>query len=143
MEIIENVIIITVPEGTNKLYLSPDGFYMRRGTLAQKMTREEIIASLQNEGQLTYDDNPNYDAKYPSSFSISRYNEYLTKAHLTPSSSRDDTLINLHAAVKQADNNIYLTNAGSYFSQKNLKSTSPMLMLSVLCTHLLGHLLGL
>jgi len=44
IELFENIVIITVPEGDNKPYRSTKGFFIRNGANSQKMTTAEITA---------------------------------------------------------------------------------------------------
>lgn len=119
MDVIENIIVLTIPEGKNKLYLTSDGFYMRIGTLAQKLNRNEIINFLQADEVLTFDNATNYEAKYPKSFSINAYNKYLKLAGIKQTKTREDTLLNLSTLAKGDDEKLYLTNAGVLLFAKN------------------------
>jgi ATP-dependent DNA helicase RecG len=47
--------MVTVPEGTNKPYASPNGFLLRSGPNSQKLDRDSIVEFLQHEGYVQYD----------------------------------------------------------------------------------------
>jgi ATP-dependent DNA helicase RecG len=62
------VIIIDVPEGRQKPYSCPAGFFMRMGDGKQKLNRDQILEFLQREGKALYDkivrnDNPGTDRR--------------------------------------------------------------------------------
>ena len=71
-----NIIIVTVPEGVNKPYASPNGFYLRSGPNSQKLDCTGIFEFLQTEGKIIFD----YiiDEKYPitDSFNEAEYQKF-------------------------------------------------------------------
>ena len=58
IEEIDNILIVTVPEGKNKPYQCSDGFFIRMGSNAQKMDRDRIIEFIQNEGHVRFEEQP-------------------------------------------------------------------------------------
>ena len=58
----KNVLIINIPEGKDKPYQCSEGFYIRMGANAQKMTREQIIEFLQSEGKVRFEEQ--YDSRF-------------------------------------------------------------------------------
>lgn len=50
------VVVINVPEGNEKPYGCPDGFFLRIGTNSQKLNRNEIIQFFQKEGRIRFDE---------------------------------------------------------------------------------------
>jgi len=48
--VVSNLIVIQVPEGVEKPYACPRGFFMRVGANSQKLARNEIINFFQKEG---------------------------------------------------------------------------------------------
>ena len=50
ISILSGIFVVQVPEGKDKPYHCADGFFIRMGANAQKMTRDEIADFLQAEG---------------------------------------------------------------------------------------------
>jgi ATP-dependent DNA helicase RecG len=48
--------VINIPEGKNKPYQCSEGFFIRTGANAQKMSRTQIIEFLQYEGKLKFEE---------------------------------------------------------------------------------------
>jgi ATP-dependent DNA helicase RecG len=51
IEAIDSIFLIRIPQGTEKPYACPKGFYIRNGANTQKLTRNEIIEFFQKEGR--------------------------------------------------------------------------------------------
>ena len=52
MDVIDNIIMLTVPAGTHKPYSCPAGFYLRSGPNSQKLKRDNIIEFFQSEDRV-------------------------------------------------------------------------------------------
>ena len=65
IEVVDNVIVVNVPEGDDKPYSSSDGYYLRAGAMCQKMNRNEIREYLEDGGKIQFDRMINKKAKYP------------------------------------------------------------------------------
>ncbi|MCL2175601.1 MAG: putative DNA binding domain-containing protein [Treponema sp.] len=52
----DNIIVLTVPEGSQKPYSCPAEFYLRSGPNSQKMDRGSIVEFFQSEGRIHYDE---------------------------------------------------------------------------------------
>jgi ATP-dependent DNA helicase RecG len=119
MEILDNVIVITVPEGVNKPYSSPNGFFLRSGPNSQKLNRNEIIDFLQSENKVIYD----YivDDNYPitDNFNEKEYQKFIEKAKISDVLSREIILSNLDCAGNAANGELSFTNAGILFFRDN------------------------
>ena len=63
IEVIDNVIVVNVPEGDDKPYSSSDGYYLRAGAMCQKMNRNEIREYLEDGGKIQFDRMINKKAK--------------------------------------------------------------------------------
>ena len=55
VEVVDNVIIVNVPEGEDKPYSSSEGYYLRAGAMCQKMNRNEIREYLEDGGKIQFD----------------------------------------------------------------------------------------
>ena len=53
IEVVDNVIVVNVPEGDDKPYSSSDGYYLRAGAMCQKMNRNEIREYLEDGGKIS------------------------------------------------------------------------------------------
>ena len=115
----ENIIVITVPEGTNKPYSCSKGFYLRSGPNSQKLERDSIIDFLQTEGKVIYDSIIN--EKYPitDNFNESEYSKYLKKSGISDVLPRESVLKNLGCAETMNSGNLVYTNAGILFFRDN------------------------
>ena len=125
LEIRENIIVITVPEGENKPYMTPNGFFLRFGTLTRKMTRSEIIELMQDGQQVVFDSAVNSSAKYPASFNPEAFASFLSRAKLKETGSREDMLLNLGAVRTDGKGAVSFTNAGVLFFAKRPVSHLP------------------
>ena len=117
-DVADNVIILTVPEGTNKPYSCPAGFYLRIGALSQKLQRDSIIAMLQNEGISRYDSIIRDDLPIDERFNDEAYQWYLKTAKISNVLDKSSTLKNLNCAG-ESDGRLCFTNAGALFFRKN------------------------
>ena len=113
----DNVVIVTVPESTNKPYSCSDGFFLRVGPNSQKLTRNEIIELLQKESIIQYDRQISHKAKYAKHFSYNKYQQFIQLANISPTLPEQDTLINLNCLTEQSE----LTNAGVLFFTDNIE----------------------
>lgn len=110
---IEDVIVATVPEGKDKPYQCKTGFYTRTGPNSQKLTRDEVISFIQNEGHIRWDEQPYKTFPSEQVYDKSLYNAYAKKAGLSTTSSDIHTLANLRCALLTEE--FQLTNAGYLF----------------------------
>ena len=115
----DNIILITVPEGSNKPYSCSRGFYLRSGPNSQKLERNSIIEFLQSEGKVIYDSIVN--EKYPitDNFSEAEYKRYLVKAKISDVLPSESVLKNLSCAETASNNVLSYTNAGILFFRNN------------------------
>jgi ATP-dependent DNA helicase RecG len=56
IDVIDNIVVLTVPEGTHKPYSCPTGFYLRSGPNSQKLDRDSIVEFFRSEGRVRYDE---------------------------------------------------------------------------------------
>ncbi len=78
--VIENragVIIINVPEGSEKPYSTNGKFYLRHGANSQQLSRNEIRNFFMNEGLVTFDDQLNKDFDIKKHINKQAYNNFL------------------------------------------------------------------
>ena len=115
----ENIIIIAVPEGTNKPYSCSKGFYLRSGPNSQKLERDSIIDFLQAEGKVIYDSIVNEKYSITDNFNTAEYAKYLKKSNISDVLPRESVLKNLGCAEIASNGNLSYTNAGILFFRDN------------------------
>jgi len=118
VDILENVIVLTVPEGTQKPYSCPAGFYLRSGSNTQKLDRDSIIEFLQNEGRVRYDEIVRENLPIDERFNEAAYKRYIKNAKISEVLDRDIILKNLCCAG-MTGGKLCFTNAGALFFRVN------------------------
>jgi ATP-dependent DNA helicase RecG len=118
VDIIDNIIIVTVPEGTNKPYSCPSGFYLRSGPNSQKLDRNSIVEFFQSEGRIRYDEIIRDDLQINERFSESAFKRYAKTAKISDVLDRDTILKNLNCGGVSGDK-LCFTNAGALFFRIN------------------------
>jgi ATP-dependent DNA helicase RecG len=114
----KKIIVLTVPEGNNKPYYAPAGFYMRIGALSQKMDRDSIVEMCQDEGLSRYDTIVRKDLPIDNRFNDVAFKRYLRAANISDVLDKETTLQNLDCAKLSGDKLCY-TNAGALFFRDN------------------------
>ena len=80
MDVHENIIVLTVPEGTHKPYSCPAGFYLRSGPNSQKLDRDGIVEFFQSEGRVRYDEIVREDLPVTEKFNEEAYKKFISLA---------------------------------------------------------------
>jgi ATP-dependent DNA helicase RecG len=116
--VVGNIVVLTVPEGTQKPYSCPAGFYLRSGPNSQKLDRDSIIEFFQSEGRVHYDEIIREDLPITERFNEAAYKRYIKAAHISDVLERDAILKNLECAG-MANGRLCYTNAGALFFRIN------------------------
>lgn len=108
------IIEIQVDEGTDKPYRCSNGFYLRVGSSAQKLRRDEIVQLINESGKIRFDEsiNPRFD--FQKDFSKQRLNSYLEACNIKTSAKIEDILLSLSVADYQGKQLVF-TNACALF----------------------------
>jgi ATP-dependent DNA helicase RecG len=114
----DNIMMITVPEGTNKPYSCSKGFYLRSGPNSQKLERDSIIEFFQNEEHIRYDEIVRKDLLLTEKFNEKAYKKYIRIAKISDVLDRETILINLDCAA-EIDGKLCFTNTGALFFRTN------------------------
>ncbi|MCL2325630.1 MAG: putative DNA binding domain-containing protein, partial [Proteobacteria bacterium] len=114
----ENIVVVTVPEGTNKPYACAKGFFLRTGPNSQKLERDSIVEFFQNEEQVRYDEIVRKDLPVSDKFDESAYALYVRKAGISNVLDKETILENLNCAARVGET-LCFTNAGALFFRKN------------------------
>lgn len=116
IEAVGDVLVVNIPEGTEKPYGCSKGFFMRMGANSQKLTRNQIIEFFQKEGRIRFDELRHAKAIYPDDFDPEAFARFLKLAGISPSIDRETLLRNLDCLT--ADNRF--TNVGVLFFAKDI-----------------------
>ena len=114
----DKVMVVIVPEGTNKPYASPNGFFLRSGPNSQKLDRDSIIEFLQHEEYIQYDRIIRKDLPLYEKFNEKAYKAYIKAAGISEVLDRGDMLVNMGCAGF-VGNTLCYTNAGALFFREN------------------------
>jgi ATP-dependent DNA helicase RecG len=118
VDILGSIIVLSVPEGTQKPYSCPAGFYLRSGSNTQKLDRDSIIEFLQNEGRVRYDEIVREDLPINERFNEAAYKRYIKTAKISEVLDRDVIMKNLNCAGQVGEKQ-YFTNTGALFFRIN------------------------
>ena len=120
IDIVDNIIVVNVPEGDDKPYCSSEGYFLRAGAMCQKMNRNEIREYLEDSGKIQFGRMINKKAKYPEDFDEETYNKFLKLSNITEILKKEELLVNLNCLEKVNDKYMF-TNAGVIFFAKTPK----------------------
>ncbi|MBU4265918.1 MAG: putative DNA binding domain-containing protein [Candidatus Altiarchaeales archaeon] len=117
---IDDILLIKVPEGTNKPHMCKRGFFIRIGPNSQKLSRDEILKFAVNEGKVVYDEeiNPAFDFKMD--FDEKSFSEFLKASEITVNLPFENILFNMNLARKM-ENEHHFKNVVSLFFSKNIR----------------------
>ncbi|MCL2882540.1 MAG: putative DNA binding domain-containing protein [Coriobacteriia bacterium] len=118
IEVLDNIIVLTVPEGPQKPYSCPTGFYLRSGPNSQKLDRDSILDFFQVEDRIHYDETVRKDLPITERFNEAAYKRYIRAAHISDVLDKEAVLQNLNCAG-MADGKFCFTNAGALFFRTN------------------------
>jgi ATP-dependent DNA helicase RecG len=119
IDVLDNdVIVVTVPEGTRKPYSCAKGFYLRSGPNSQKLERNSIVEFFQNEGRVRYDEIIREDLPITERFNEVSYRRYVKTAKISDVLTREAILKNLNCAGLSGGR-LCFTNAGALFFRTN------------------------
>jgi ATP-dependent DNA helicase RecG len=113
-----NIIAVSVPEGMEKPYSCPAGFFMRMGPNSQKLDRNDIMEFFRTEGHTRYDEILCKDLPVEDSIDMDAYESYMKKAKISDVISYKDILRNLGCS-EYFDGKEVFTNAGALFFRNN------------------------
>lgn len=118
METVNDVLIVEV-EKSQTIHRAPDGFYSRQGPNSQKLSKEEIIAIMQERGEVTFEKMICNEFTYPDDFDKDAFEKFLERADITDNLDEEQLLVNLGVAKEQ--DGYRFTNAGVLMFSENPK----------------------
>ncbi len=107
LEEIDNVLVVNVPEGTDKPYSTSGKFYLRIGPNSQQLSRDEIREFFQHEGKIDFVQKLNKDFNIKTDISTKAYNNFLQLSKISNKITRKQLLENLNLL-----SNNHIKNAG-------------------------------
>jgi len=111
LEKFENILIINIEKGKDRLYRCKEGFFIRVGPNSQKLKRDEIVDLIHDSGKVRFDSQFNRKFSIKKDFDKNKLNKFLQLAKISKSLSTENILINLGIAEKR-ENKLLLNNAG-------------------------------
>jgi ATP-dependent DNA helicase RecG len=118
IEIVENIMVIEVPEGRNKPYACSKGFYLRVGANSQKLDRDDIVEFFQSEGRIRFDEIINKELEIESVLNKSEYDNFISLAGISNVLDPINVLENLNCG-RTEEEKFRLNNAGILFFSDN------------------------
>jgi ATP-dependent DNA helicase RecG len=125
-----SILVIHVPEGANRPHRCNKGFYLRNGTISQKMSTQDITAFIQAEGKVRFEQQLRLDLDWEKTLDETRLEQFLSLAKITPKPDKENLLFNLGAGDFK-DGQFYLNKTGVLFFSK--EPTKRMFHVSVIC----------
>ena len=120
IEVVDTVIVITIPEGTDKPYSSNGKFFLRTGPNSQQLSRNEIRDFFQTEGKILFDEKVNQDFNADVDIDEAAFTSFLKLTNIEPIMERRDILANL--SIMEKGN---MKNAGVLIFSKNIMRFLP------------------
>jgi ATP-dependent DNA helicase RecG len=118
IDVLDNIVVLTVPEGTRKPYSCPAGFYLRSGPNSQKLDRDSIVEFFQSEGRVRYDEIVRDDLPIDERFNELAFRRYIKTAKISDVLDREAILKNLSCGGMSCGKFCF-TNAGALFFRAN------------------------
>lgn len=112
LEVNRNVLIVHVPEGDRKPYRTTEGFYLRVGPNAQKMTTDQIRDFMESEGRVRFDEVVRRDVDFRSTMSEKLVDQFLAMAGIKNVFQNREHLLHSLGVAKWIDNEVFFNNAG-------------------------------
>lgn len=116
LEEVDNVLVVNVPEGTDKPYSTSGKFYLRTGPNSQQLSRDEIRDFFQSEGKIVFDEKFNKVFNIKTDISNKAYKTFLQLSNISNRITRGQLLENLNLL-----SNNHLKNAGVLLFCKNVE----------------------
>ena len=113
---LNNIIVVKIFEGKDKPYSSRQGFFIRQGTISQKLDRNQIIDFCKKEELIGFAELVNESASFSRDFSLDAWRRFVALSGISSSVQRKDLLRNLSCLVSGNQ----LSNAGVLMFAKNI-----------------------
>ena len=121
---LDNVLVVNVPEGKKKPYSVGGKFYLRKGPNSQQLDRDEIWQFFQKQGVVTFDEKINHKFKYDKDFNNEAYEDFLHRSHIKHTISKQRLLSNIGFLRNKEMNNagvlFFCNNVSKFFLNANI-----------------------
>jgi len=126
LEQFENILTIEVEEGKDKPYKCKEGFYIRMGANSQKMSKDEIMDFSMSEGKIKFDSQIDTKFDFNKDFDKEKLNDYLKKANLSKSITKEKILKELGVFDKSFNNAgvLFFSKEPQKFFQQSVYTTA-------------------
>jgi ATP-dependent DNA helicase RecG len=124
-EVIDNVMVVTVPEGKQKPYRSTGGFYLRMGPNSQKMDTDKIAEYVERYGRVRFDERIRKDVNMEEVLSDELVDTFIALAGIKNVFKNRNHILQSLGVAKPDNEKHYLTNAGILFFTKDPSSFLP------------------
>ena len=119
-----NLAVVDVFEGKNKPYSVSGKFYLRIGSNSQQLNRDEIRDFFQKEGLILFDKKVNHKFDCEKDFNNKVYEDFLKRAGIKQTISKERLLINLGFLENKKLNNagvlFFCGNVSKFFLNANI-----------------------
>jgi ATP-dependent DNA helicase RecG len=124
MDVADNILVITVPNGPNKPYSANGLFYIREASNTQQMKRDEIREFFFREGMIRFDEQPCKAFNMRRDVDPERYASFCRSAGIASTLKRNDVLRNLHVLSEEGMKNagvlLFSKDVSRFFLQASL-----------------------
>ncbi len=120
VELVGEVMVVTVRESDAKPVQCSDGFFWRQGAVTQKLTRDEIRDFFRSEGVIRFDLSLCPRFRYPQDFDRDKYDAWLELSGISGRPRTEDVLVNIEAAERSGGRLVF-RNAGVLFFARNVR----------------------
>lgn len=112
----KEIVVVMVPESSDKPVQCSEGFFLREGANSKKMTRDEIFYWAQKTRKIRYETRLREDFKYPEDFDKELFVEILKRMNVTAGEEYEDLLNNM--GLGENEETFTINNAGILFFAK-------------------------
>jgi ATP-dependent DNA helicase RecG len=117
LQTIGKVVVVIVQESDDKPVQCSEGFFLRQGSVSQKLSRQEVYDLFKQSGTIRFDRLVCSKFRYPDDFDLDKFNYWLRKSMITYQGNIEDILVNIEAAECSAGKLLF-RNAGVLFFAK-------------------------
>jgi len=121
LQVLDNIIVVNIEEGSNKPYQCREGFFLRQGPNSQKLSRNEIIQFCIYETRIRFDTHISQDFDYPKDFDRTKLKQYLKAIYINTRYKTEDILVNLGVAQRKHGRLLFNSAAVLFFAKNPCK----------------------
>ena len=115
IEMVDDILVVTVPSGPNKPYSVNGIFYIREAANCEQMNRDEIREFFFREGLIRFDEQPCTTFDMRRDFDVGKFHAFRKATGIPPDLKRQDVLKNLQILTENG-----MTNSGALLFSKTV-----------------------